>query len=140
MRFFTAILPLVALLSGVSALPIADDVSPVEASPLERRAAATCGSQFYSAAAVNAAAVRACNLYRAGTQIGSNNYPHTFNNREGFAFAAAGPYQEFPIMASGAIYSGGSPGPDRVVINTSCRQAGAITHTGASGNNFVICR
>lgn len=70
----------------------------------------------------------------------------------------AGPYQEFPIMANGAIYSGGmaflevemtrhvltpiagSPGPDRVVINTSCRQAGAITHTGASGNNFVICR
>jgi hypothetical protein len=74
MRFFTAILPLVALLSGVTAAPIAEDVSPVIPSPLEKRAAATCGSTFYSAAAVNAAAVRACNLYRAGTQIGSNKY------------------------------------------------------------------
>ncbi|EXF82090.1 ribonuclease [Colletotrichum fioriniae PJ7] len=33
----------------------------------------------------------------------------------------------------------GSPGADRVVINASCGQAGQITHTGASGNNFVGC-
>lgn len=33
----------------------------------------------------------------------------------------------------------GSPGADRVVINSACQQAGAITHTGASGNNFVGC-
>lgn len=33
----------------------------------------------------------------------------------------------------------GSPGADRVIINTACQQAGAITHTGASGNNFVGC-
>lgn len=70
MRFFAAVLPFVALLSGVSAAPIAEDTSPV--TPLDKRAAATCGSVFYSAAAVNAASVRACNLYRAGTQIGSN--------------------------------------------------------------------
>ena len=33
----------------------------------------------------------------------------------------------------------GSPGPDRVVINGSGQRAGVITHTGASGNNFVGC-
>ena len=34
----------------------------------------------------------------------------------------------------------GSPGADRVVITEdSCKQAGTITHTGASGNNFVAC-
>ena len=105
MRFLATVLPLVALFSGASAAPISDDVSPV--TPLDKRAAATCGSVFYSAAAVNSASVRACNLWRAGTTIGSNSYPHTFNNREGFSFAVAGPYVEFPIMSSGAIYSGG---------------------------------
>ncbi|KAH7018115.1 Ribonuclease/ribotoxin [Microdochium trichocladiopsis] len=106
---------------------------------LEPRAAATCGSVFYSATAVNAASQRACTNYKNGNAPGG--YPHTFNNREGFSFAVAGPYLEFPIMSSGALYTGGSPGPDRVVINTnSCQQAGAITHTGASGNNFVKCK
>ena len=33
----------------------------------------------------------------------------------------------------------GSPGPDRVVITEDCELAGSITHTGASGNNFVAC-
>jgi hypothetical protein len=33
----------------------------------------------------------------------------------------------------------GSPGADRVVFNEDGEYAGAITHTGASGNNFVGC-
>ncbi|KAK3201697.1 hypothetical protein GRF29_164g372543 [Pseudopithomyces chartarum] len=107
---------------------------------LDKRAGATCGSVVYSAAAVNAAAQKGCSYYKAGTQVGSNAYPHTFNNREGFSFSVSGPYLEFPILSSGALYTGGSPGADRVVINTSCQQAGAITHTGASGNNFVKCK
>lgn len=37
------------------------------------------------------------------------------------------------------IMLGGSPGADRVVFNTNGQYAGAITHTGASGNNFVGC-
>ncbi|KAF1958513.1 guanyl-specific ribonuclease F1 [Byssothecium circinans] len=121
---------LLLLVSSTAALP----------AELDKRAGATCGSVVYSAAAVNAASQRACSYYQSGTQVGSNAYPHAFNNREGFSFAVSGPYQEFPILSSGSLYSGGSPGPDRVVINTSCRQAGAITHTGASGNNFVMCR
>ncbi|KAI6782749.1 uncharacterized protein J7T54_000892 [Emericellopsis cladophorae] len=120
-------------------LALAATVSTAPAD-LERRAAATCGSQYYSAAQVNAASVAACNHFRRGSMAGSSSYPHRYNNYEGFNFQGLdGPYQEFPILPSG-IYTGGSPGPDRVVITeASCRQAGTITHTGASGNNFVAC-
>ena len=33
----------------------------------------------------------------------------------------------------------GTPGADRVIFNTQGQRAGEITHTGASGNNFVAC-
>ena len=33
----------------------------------------------------------------------------------------------------------GSPGADRIVFNRDCELAGEITHTGASGNDFVGC-
>ncbi|OTA88150.1 hypothetical protein M434DRAFT_62642, partial [Hypoxylon sp. CO27-5] len=100
-------------------------------------AATTCGSTYYTATAVNQAAQKACTYYNSGEAPGG--YPHTYNNYEGFSFAVSGPYLEFPLLASGSVYTGGSPGPDRVVINTSCKLAGEITHTGASGNNFVGC-
>lgn len=120
MRFFATILPLVALISGVTAAPISDDTSPV--TPLDKRAAATCGNVFHPAARTNAASVRACNLWRAGTTVGTNRYPHTFNNREGFNFAVGGPYVEFPVMASGAIYTGGT-------CNMSCKRVNYdLTH------------
>ncbi|KAJ1324147.1 ribonuclease U2 [Microdochium nivale] len=128
-----------------SATAVAAALSPQsQAGPhhLDSRATAvgaTCGSVVYSAAAVSAAAQRACANYKNNNTPG--NYPHTFNNREGFVFATSGPYIEFPIMKSGSLYTGGAPGPDRVVVNrNSCDQAGAITHTGASGNNFVMCK
>ncbi|KAF5024526.1 hypothetical protein F66182_3466 [Fusarium sp. NRRL 66182] len=140
---------------------LASLVSVAVAGPIESRQSATrCGSTSYSAAQVRAAANAACTYYRADDTAGSSTYPHTFNNREGFDFLVNGPYQEFPIRTSG-VYSGGmhsqdpstrprwnaltnillvgSPGADRVVINTNCQYAGAITHTGASGNNFVGC-
>ncbi|PVH86897.1 ribonuclease-domain-containing protein [Cadophora sp. DSE1049] len=125
---FKALLPLALLIATSSAIPV-----------LEERAAATCGSVYYTAAAVNAASQKACSYYKAGSAPGG--YPHTYNNYEGFNFGGlAGPYQEFPILASGALYSGGSPGADRVIITVpACKQAGTITHTGASGNNFVAC-
>ena len=78
-------------------------------------------------------------LFQEGETVGSNDYPHTFNNREGFDFAVGGPYQEFPILSSFDPYTGGSPGADRVVFNENGQYAGAITHNGASGNNFVEC-
>ncbi|CAJ2506496.1 Uu.00g006260.m01.CDS01 [Anthostomella pinea] len=125
MQFFTSALALVALLSPVIAAPV-----------LEERAATTCGSNSYTAAQVNSASQKAYSYYQAGTD--ADDYPHTYNNYEGFSFPVSGPYLEFPILKSG-VYTGGSPGADRVIITTSGKQAGAITHTGASGNNFVGC-
>jgi hypothetical protein len=50
---------------------------------------------------------------------GTGGYPHTFNNREGFSFpncpASGGDLVEFPILANGNIYGGGSPGAYRVI-------------------------
>ncbi|CVK85894.1 Guanyl-specific ribonuclease F1 [Fusarium mangiferae] len=128
MLFFKSIASLAAL------------VSLAVASPIESRqsSSATCGSTRYTAAQLRAAASAACQYYQNDDTAGSSTYPHTYNNREGFDFPVNGPYQEFPVKTSG-VYTGGSPGADRVIINTSCQYAGAITHTGASGNNFVGC-
>ncbi|KAF2762774.1 hypothetical protein EJ05DRAFT_495635 [Pseudovirgaria hyperparasitica] len=121
-KAFLALVPLVASL-------------PVE---LDTRAGTTCGGVFYTSSEVSAASNQAYNYYKSGTQVGSNNYPHAYNNYEGFNFDVSGPYLEFPIK-KGGVYTGGSPGADRVVINTSGAHAGDITHTGASSNNFVGC-
>ncbi|RBQ65747.1 hypothetical protein FVER14953_12295 [Fusarium verticillioides] len=127
MLFFKSIAALAALVSLTVAGPIES-----------RQSATTCGSTNYSASQVRAAANAACQYYQNDDTAGSSTYPHTYNNYEGFDFPVDGPYQEFPIK-SGGVYTGGSPGADRVVINTNCEYAGAITHTGASGNNFVGC-
>ncbi|KAK8930055.1 Guanyl-specific ribonuclease F1 [Metarhizium anisopliae] len=116
-------------------------VALVSAAPanLQARDATNCGGVQYTAGAVQAAADAACDYVQSGSHAGSSTYPHRYNNYEGFNFPVAGPYNEFPILKSGKIYTGGSPGPDRVVISNSCSLAGVITHTGASGNNFVGC-
>ncbi|KAI1383314.1 ribonuclease-domain-containing protein [Hypoxylon trugodes] len=128
MKFLT-LLPLVAALASAAVLPVVEERAA--------QAATTCGSTYYSANAVNSAAQKACSDSQAGSAPGG--YPHTYNNYEGFSFSVSGPYLEFPLLSSGSVYTGGSPGADRVVINTSCKLAGEITHTGASGNNFVGC-
>ncbi|KAI1083128.1 ribonuclease-domain-containing protein [Whalleya microplaca] len=132
MWFFSnslSLLPLVAFVASIAAAPVTEERA--------ESAATTCGSTSYTATQVNQAAQGACNNYNAGSAPGG--YPHTYNNYEGFSFPISGPYLEFPLLSSGSVYSGGSPGADRVIINTSCKLAGEITHTGASGNNFVGC-
>ncbi|KAI1108544.1 Ribonuclease/ribotoxin [Nemania sp. NC0429] len=128
MQVFVSLLALVALVTPALAAPV-----------MEERAAAaatTCGKNSYTAAQVNSAAQKACSYYQSGSAPGG--YPHTYNNYEGFSFKVSGPWLEFPMLTSG-VYTGGSPGADRVIINTSCKLAGEITHTGASGNSFVGC-
>jgi hypothetical protein len=90
------LVPFLLLLSSSTALPT-----------LEERAATTCGSNSYTAAQVNSAAQKACTYYKAGTTAGGSTYPHTYNNYEGFSFPVAGPYQEFPLLAGGSVYTGG---------------------------------
>ncbi|EOD52329.1 guanyl-specific ribonuclease f1 [Neofusicoccum parvum] len=135
MLVFQNLVPLAALLSIAFASPIERS----EGKPLEvRQSATTCGSTSYTAAQVRAAFNAGYNYYTADDTAGSSTYPHTYNNYEGFDFPVNGPYQEFPLLRSG-VYTGGSPGADRVIFSTSGSYAGAITHTGASGNNFVGC-
>jgi hypothetical protein len=61
----------------------------------------TCGNYKYTRKQVDEATGEGCRLFAAGQQIGNNNYPHQFNNREALVFATSGPYQEFPILTSG---------------------------------------
>ncbi|KAA8650250.1 hypothetical protein EYZ11_003847 [Aspergillus tanneri] len=110
------------------------------AAPHPRACDYTCGSNCYSSSAVSSAQDAGYKLYEDGKTVGSNNYPHKYNNYEGFDFPVSGTYQEWPILSSGDVYNGGSPGADRVVFNTKNELAGLITHTGASGNNFVQCK
>ncbi|CAO2655212.1 Nn.00g102760.m01.CDS01 [Neocucurbitaria sp. VM-36] len=110
--------------------------APVEQALDARQCYVTCGSTCYTSAQVTAARNRGYSLYQSGSQAGS--YPHTYNNYEGFDFLVTGPYQEFPLKTSG-LFTGSSPGADRVIFNTRGQRAGEITHTGASGNNFVAC-
>lgn len=100
---------------------------------------ATCGNVCYHQAALTNAVNAGYKDYQDGDEAGSSTYPHTYNNYEGFDFSVNGPYQEFPVLSSYRTYSGGAPGPDRVIFNTKGQFAGAVTHTGASGNNFVAC-
>ncbi|RDA89715.1 hypothetical protein CP533_2518 [Ophiocordyceps camponoti-saundersi (nom. inval.)] len=99
-----------------------------------------CGNTLYSSKDVNAASNAACQLVKDEETAGSSNYPHRYNNFEGFRFRDyTGPFYEFPMLRSGRVYKGGRPGPDRVIITEDCRQAGQITHSGAGGNSFIGC-
>ncbi|KAK0205382.1 guanyl-specific ribonuclease C2 [Desarmillaria ectypa] len=113
----------------------------------------TCGSNTYSLSAVKGAVSHGYSLI--DDPIGSNSYPHKFNNYEGLNLWCSGEsaYNEvceraipkrdtdvgqFPILKSG-LYSGSSPGADRVVFSDNGIYCAVVTHTGASGNNFVSC-
>ena len=99
----------------------------------------TCGSTCYYQSDIDAALNEGYSLYQSGDTLGSDNYPHQYNDYEGFNLPVSGPWYEFPIMNSNQIYSGGSPGPDRVLFNSGGEYTGLITHTGASGNDFDQC-
>ena len=48
----------------------------------ERQSSTTCGSYYYSASQVQAAVARGYQYYRNDQQVGSGDYPHTYNNYE----------------------------------------------------------
>ena len=99
-----------------------------------------CGRNDYSSGDVAAAADAACDYLARGEQVGSNDYPHRYNNYEGFDFDTSGPWYEFPILAGGRVFDGStSPGADRVVINGGCAITALLTHSGAGGNAFLEC-
>ncbi|KAJ9652947.1 hypothetical protein H2198_007815 [Neophaeococcomyces mojaviensis] len=149
MRFFT-LLSALTVLPAVMALPapakpvanslhLREYVPSVALFSKRESCAATCGTVCYYQSTINTAVSNGYSLYKSGKEQGSSDYPHTYNNYEGFDFGVSGPYQEYPIMNNFKAYSGGSPGADRVIFNTQGNLAGVVTHTGASGNNFVSC-
>ncbi|KAK0636097.1 Ribonuclease/ribotoxin [Bombardia bombarda] len=136
-QFLSSLLTLVSAAVAVSAAAIPIEVS----ADLETRACAyTCGTVCYTTANINSAVSKGYSLYKSGSTLGSSKYPHQYNNYEGFSFPTAAPWYEFPILSSGAVYSGSSPGADRVVFDSKGALDLLITHTGASGNNFVSCK
>lgn len=86
----------------------------------------------YSSTAVSNAIAKA--------RSGRSNYPHQYHNYEGFSFPSScgSTYYEYPLKTSG-VYTGGSPGADRVIYGNTGAFCGCLTHTGASGNNFLEC-
>ncbi|EXJ87745.1 ribonuclease T1 [Capronia coronata CBS 617.96] len=141
--FFLAMTPVLSLPPGFlhKGFP-APSLYPIEFNPvLSRRksCAETCGTVCYYQSTIDKAVAEGYSLYQSGQTEGSDEYPHKYNDYEGFDFPVAGPYYEFPILHTFKAYDGGSPGPDRVIFNTNGDLAAVITHTGASGNDFVEC-
>ncbi|KAI1085602.1 hypothetical protein F5B20DRAFT_575110 [Whalleya microplaca] len=134
--------------SKISAILLAA-VSVVNASVLavekiavrqDQTCVATCGTVCYWQEDIDEAVAAGYKLHQSGSTVGSNDYPHEFDNREGFDIPDPAPWYEFPILSSFDPYTGGSPGADRVVFNDAGKFQLAVTHTGASGNNFVQCK
>ncbi|KAM0796147.1 guanyl-specific ribonuclease T1 [Usnea florida] len=109
------------------------------ANTAKRQCAETCGSTCYSQDDINAAVQQGYGYYEDGTTVGNDAYPHQYEDYEGFSFADPGPYYEFPILSDEEVYTGGSPGADRVIFTGDGTYEGVITHTGASGNDFLQC-
>ncbi|ETW87107.1 microbial RNases superfamily [Heterobasidion irregulare TC 32-1] len=71
---------------------------------------------------------------------GGGNYPHQYHDYEGFTFpSCSGEFFEYPLEHS-SVYTGGSPGANRVIYDEDGDFCACLTHTGASSNDgFVEC-
>ncbi|KAJ7862146.1 guanyl-specific ribonuclease C2 [Mycena olivaceomarginata] len=77
----------------------------------------TCGTTVYSAAQLSSAATRGYSRFTSPI----DSFPHPFNNGEGLPVApscSGSRLFEYPLIA-GRAYSGGDPGPDRVVFSAT---------------------
>ncbi|KAI0080358.1 ribonuclease T1 [Panus rudis PR-1116 ss-1] len=91
-----------------------------------------CAGRSYTATDIT----RAINEAEDG---GADDYPHQYHDFEGFSFPSCrGEFFEFPLEHN-RVYTGGSPGADRVIYDQSGRFCACLTHTGASGNDFLEC-
>lgn len=91
----------------------------LSARALAQDAVVSCGRAEYTYEQIDEAAEAACEHFKAKTTVGRNNYPHRFNNRERLEFdSIKGPYQEFPILSNGRVFTGGTP--------TGCQATGGV--------------
>ncbi|KAK5656015.1 hypothetical protein OQA88_5153 [Cercophora sp. LCS_1] len=151
----TQILAVLSLASSFAlASPVAVNATGVE---LEARQSKgyTCGTTKHTLTSVENAMGDGIRLRKALKTVAQGNgvvWPHEFRNGQANkpevdpSPCAKLNLYEYPILASGADYTGGNPGPDRVVFADSNKTPGAfeqcflMTHTGATGNLFVKCR
>lgn len=105
----------------------------------QRQCAETCGSTCYYQSDIDAAVQQGYGYYQNDQTVGNDKYPHQYQDYEGFTFPDTVPYYEFPILSDNEVYTGGSPGADRVIFTGDGTYEGVITHTGASGNDFLQC-
>ncbi|KAF3938734.1 hypothetical protein ABW19_dt0203609 [Dactylella cylindrospora] len=119
-------------------------LAPAAMAQVEGATEIDCEGKQWTAGQVQSASEESLGHIKDGTTVGNNDYPHEFNNREGFDFGdCAKPFYEFPIV-KGGDYDGGPPNTDRVVIGSvkgdTALFCGAITHTNANGNQFNECQ
>ncbi|KAG8705560.1 hypothetical protein FRC08_001610 [Ceratobasidium sp. 394] len=136
---------LLVVLSGLAlAIPAPTKTSPAEKRTISGVTGADCGGFTFTADQVAAAASAAASHIASDSVVGSNKYPHVFNNRFTFDDGCNPPFFEFPVFPS-KVYTGGSPGADRVIVGSVSGSDAAfcavdvITHRGATGNGFLQC-
>ncbi|KAM0811610.1 putative Ribonuclease T(1) [Seiridium cardinale] len=134
------------LSSAVLAAPTEDGKPNIEA-----RLTYDCGGTVFTSTQAQegygdaTTALKGDVVYRYGVRT----YPGVFRNGGSSVELDPSPCAgkqllEFPILASGSPYTGGTPGPHRVVMaehgdGTSYDQCFLMTHQGASGNLFNKC-
>ncbi|KAG8685018.1 hypothetical protein FRC12_007986 [Ceratobasidium sp. 428] len=135
----------IALAGLALAVPTPLKTSLIEKRTISGLTAATCSKISFTPDQIDAAASEAEKHIAARTDVGNNNYPHVFNNRERFTFneGCNKPFFEFPIFQD-KVYTGGPPGADRVIVGSvdggDAAFCGVITHTDApTRNGFVQC-
>ncbi|KAL6856635.1 ribonuclease domain-containing protein [Trichoderma novae-zelandiae] len=129
--------------AAVIGLAASASAAAIDSTLVDKRASCvyTCGSVCYWQSDIDAALAKGYSLYESGDEEASaDSYPHQYNDYEGFSFPTAAPWYEFPILSSFKVYTGGSPGADRVVFDSKGNFDSLITHTGASGDDFVACK
>ncbi|KAK8076260.1 hypothetical protein PG994_003532 [Apiospora phragmitis] len=133
---------LFTLLSAAGASASAADVAErgdVVLVERQQSCAYTCGSKCYQQKDIDQAVKTGYGLHQKSQTLGSSKYPHQYKNFENFNFPSPAPWYEFPILSNAKIYTGGSPGADRVIFDNKGKLDSLITHSGAKGNNFVNC-
>ncbi|KAJ7869733.1 Ribonuclease/ribotoxin [Mycena olivaceomarginata] len=123
---------LIVVASALSAL--------VLAVPTGAQANVSCGRNVFTTAKVTAAVDDGYQRVK-DNRIIDRTYPKAYRNTDRLSMACGGNSMfEFPLVAGGRAFTGGDPGPDRVIFNESRILCAVITHSGAPGNTFVSCK
>ncbi|KAJ4320114.1 hypothetical protein N0V84_006001 [Fusarium piperis] len=156
MKFFNILLNLSLAAGLTNALPAEKDGTSLLHSAKRALGDGQRGGPQEIAAAAQAASrwIRPNGGYAAGRpQQGATAYPHLFRNEENLRWDpsvtnALRPNQdlyEFPIMTSGRTYTGGSPGPNRIIVainrsnpNDNLIYVAGVTHNGLLDNRFRL--